>query len=395
LLAYRTARGLPRCSPDTGAYCKARARLPEELLQELTRSTGRQLHEQAAAAWLCNGRRVKVVDGTGISMPDTEKNQKAYPKSKKAPPGVGFPILRLVVVFSLAVGTVLEAALGPFYGKGSGELSLFRRLLAELQLNDILLADRLYATYWNVAYAVMGGFDVVLRHRAGRQVVWSRGRGRCSNDGWVSWRKPPRPDWMGVQEYARIPESLHLRAVRFDVRQRGFRTRRVVLITTLTDTDAFSSADLADLYRRRWQAELYLRSIKQSLQMDVLRGRSPDTVRKELWMHLLVYNLVRQVMAQAARVEAVRPDEISFTGALQSMNAFLPEMRAARTAEQAEVLWEVLLWAVGCHRVGDRPDRYEPRKVKRRKKKFPHLRVPRTEARRRLRQRPKRAGKKR
>src|ERR1700722_10155575 len=151
LLAYRTARGLPLCSPDNGAYCKARARLPEDLLKDLTRHTGRQLDSQAPTAWLWKGRPVKVVDGTGSSMPDTNANQKAYPKSKKLPPGVGFPVLRLVVVFSLTVGAVLEAAMGRFQGKGSGELSLFRPLLEQLQPGDVLLGDRLYGTYWNVA----------------------------------------------------------------------------------------------------------------------------------------------------------------------------------------------------------------------------------------------------
>lgn len=394
LLAFRTARGLSPCSPDTGAYCKARGRLPEDLLKDLTRHTGRQLDAQAPAAWLWKGRPVKVVDGTGASMPDTPQNQEAYPKSKKLPAGVGFPVLRLVVVFSLTVGAVLEAAIGRFQGKGTGELSLFRPLLDQFQRGDVLLGDRLYGTYWNVAYAVAHGIDVVARQHAGRAAVWFRGRGHRTDNRRVWWSKPQRPAWMSEAEYAGIPQWLCLRAVRVDVRQRGFRTRRLVLITTLTDADTVSGADLADLYRRRWQAELYLRSIKQSLQMDILRGHSPEIVRKELWAHLLVYNLVRTIMGHAARMEGIRPDEISFTGALQSINAFLPEMRAVATPEQAQVLWEVLLWAVGTHRVGDRPDRYEPRAVKRRPKKFPKLRVPRDEARRRLLRGAKRVGKK-
>jgi hypothetical protein len=183
--------------------------------------------------------------------------------------------------------------------------------------------------------------------------------------------------------------------VRVLVRQPGFRTRRLVLVTTLTDAAAVTGADLADLYRRRWQAELYLRSLKQGLQMDILRGQSPEMVRKEIWAHLLVYNLVRLVMIQAAVAAGVRADEVSFTAALQTVNAFLPEMRALQTAEDAQVLWEVLLWAVGEHRVGNRPDRYEPRAVKRRPKNYPRLCEPRAAARRRLRTRANRAGKKR
>jgi DDE family transposase len=393
LLAFRSSHGLRPCSPDTGGYCKARGRLPEKLLRELTRDTGRRVAEQAPPAWLWKGRHVKVVDGTGLSMPDTAANQKAYPKSQKLPAGVGFPLLRLVVVFNLAVGTVLEAALGRRSGKGSGEQSLLRSLWQQLQSGDVLLGDRLYGDFFTLARARAGRIDVVTRPAAGREPIRFQGRG--GDDVRVCWIKPPRPDWMGQRAYDRLPRYLYLRAVRVLVRQPGFRTKRLVLVTTLTDAAAVTGADLADLYRRRWQAELYLRALKQSLQMDILRGKSPAMVRKEVWAHLLVYNLVRCVMAHAAAAAGVRADELSFTGAVQTCNAFLPQMRAVSTAEDAQVLWEVLLWAVGRHRVGQRPDRYEPRAVKRRPKKFPRLSQPRAAAQRRLRRRAKRATRKR
>jgi hypothetical protein len=395
LLAHRTARGLGPCSPDTGAYCKARGRLPEELLRELTRSTGQQLHHKAPSAWLWKGRPVKVADGTGLSLQDTPKNQKAYPKSKKLAPGVGFPLVRLVVVFSLTVGAVLEAAIGPFHGKGNGELSLWRKLADTLQGGDVLLGDRLYPTFWTVAGALARGADVVMRMHAGRAAVWFRGRGHRTDNRRIWWQKPQRPEWMSRKEYDSIPQWLRLRAVRVDVRQAGFRTQRVVLVTTLTNAEAITGTDLADLYRRRWQAELYLRSLKETLQMDILRSKSPEMVRKEIWVHLLVYNLVRTLMAQAAALAQIRPDQISFTGALQSINAFLPEMRAVRTEEDVKVLWEVLMWAIGEHRVGDRPDRYEPRQVKRRAKNYKRLSEPRKAAQERLRKGVKRVGKKR
>jgi len=395
LLAYRTAQGLRPCSADTGAYCRARGRLPEELLVELTRTTGGRVVEQAPAEWLWKGRRVKVVDGTGLSMPDTPENQRAYPKSAKLPPGVGFPLVRLVVVFSLAVGTVLDAALGRFQGKSSGELSLFRSLEGVLERGDVLLADRLFATFWEVARALAAGVDVVMRMHAGRTPVWFRGRGHTKGNRRVWWRKPPRPEWMTAAEYEAIPEWLCLRAVRVDVRRRGFRTRQLVLVTTLTDATVVAGTDLADLYRRRWQAELHPRSLKETLQMDILRGQTPALVRKEVWAHLLVYNIVRTVMAQAALLAEVRPDAVSFAGALQTLNAFLPHLRSARTDEEAARLWGVLLGAIGSHRVGDRPNRYEPRAVKRRPKKYPRLKEPRAAARRRLAQGAKRVGKKR
>jgi hypothetical protein len=395
LLAWRTAAGLPPCSADNGAYCKARGRLPEPALRDLTRQTGRQVMDQADPSWLWRGRRVKVADGTGLSMPDTPENQAEYPQPKKVAAGLGFPLLRLVVVFSLAVGTVLDAALGQFQGKGSGELSLFRSIDDVLEPGDVLLADRLYSDFWDVARAQARGVDVVMRMHAGRAKVWFRGRGHSTANRRVWWRKPPRPSWMTEEEYQALPGWLRLRAVRVDVRQRGFRTKRLVLVTTLLDAAAVTLEDLADLYRRRWQAELNLRSLKTTLQMDILRGKTPEMVRKEVWAHLLVYNVVRMLMAQAARAAGVRPDEVSFAGALQTVNAFLPNLRTARTAEEAARLCAVLLAAIAQHRVGNRPDRYEPRAVKRRPKNFPKLKEPRADARRRLLKGAKRAGKKR
>lgn len=395
LLAWRTAQGLPPCSPDTGGYCKARQRLPEDMLQQLTRQTGAQLHQKAAIGWQWKGRAVKLVDGTGVSMPDTPKNQKAYPKCDKLPAGVGFPLLRLVVVFSLSVGAVLEAALGPFYGEGHGELSLWRQLAGTLQRGDVLLADRLYSTFWNMAQAIACGADAVMRLHAGRAPVWFKGRGHRKDNRRICWKKPQRPSWMKEADYERIPTWISLRALRVDVRIPGFRTKRLVLVTTLLDAEAFAGADLADLYRRRWQAELHLRSLKMTLQMDILRCKTPDMIRKEVWAHLLVYNLVRTVMAEAATLAQLRPDEISFTGAWQTVNAFLPQMRTLTTSEDTQALWEVLLWAVGEHHVGDRPNRYEPRKVKRRRKNYKTLNEPRKQAREKLRRGEKRAGKKR
>jgi hypothetical protein len=390
LIAYRTARGLKPCSPDTGAYCKARKRLPEKLLKELTRRTGRQLLEQAPNAWQWKGRPVKIVDGTGLSMPDTARNAKAYPKHKPFRPGVSFPVMRLVVVFSLTVGTVLEAAFGPLKGKGTGELSLFRQLQDQFKPGDVLLADRLYGSYWIMAWALANGIDVVTREPGSREKISFSGY-RADNRR-VCWVKPDRPRWMSRRTYRSLPSLLVFRAVRVQVRRSAFRTRCFALITTLTDAKAITGSDLADLYRRRWQAELNLRSLKQTLQMDILRGLSPTIVDKEVWAHLLIYNVIRTVMAQAARAQSLRPEDLSFTGALQTINSFLPEMRAVSMATDAQVLWEVLLWAVGEHRVGNRPGRYEPRAVKRHAKPFPPLRIPRSEARRTRWQRVKQGG---
>ncbi len=385
LLAWRTAQGLPLCSPENSAYCKARGRLPAALLARLACDHGRQVLDDAEHAWLWKGRRVKVVDGTTVSMPDTKANQKAYPQSKRQKPGLGFPLLRLVVVFSLAVGTALDAAFGRYQGKGTGESSLFRTLAHLLESDDVLLADRYYCTYWEMATARVCGADVVARLHAGRRAINFRvGQRLGRGDRLLTWHKPSRPDWLSPQEYQEVPDELRLRAVRVRVRQRGFRVKELVVITTILDPAAASAEEIALLYRARWQAELNLRSLKVTLQMEILRGRTPEMVRKELWGHLLAYNIVRGLMAQAARGAGLLPQEVSFKGALQTFNAFWPLLKVAPTQAEALRLWLVMIWAMGRHEVGDRPDRYEPRKVKRRPKNFDRLTEPRAQAKKRL-----------
>jgi Transposase DDE domain len=383
LLAWRTAQGLPPCSPENDAYCKARARLPEGVLHHLTQVTGRQPLDRARGGWLWKGRSVKIVDGTCVSMPDTPANQKEYPQPPQQKPGCGFPLLRLVVVFSLAVGTVLDAAFGRYQGQGTGEPSLFRTLEDVLVEGDVLLADRGYCSYWEIARARARGVEVVLRLNAS----WAKDRDSCrrlkSGDRRMRLKKPRRPSWMSAAEYAAVADELWVRVVRVRVRQRGFRTEELWVATTLSEAVA-SREEIADLYRARWQAELDLRALKQTLQLDILRGKSPAMVRKEVWGHLLVYNVIRGLMARAAAAAAGRPRELSFTGAWQTFESFLPHWRVARTAEEALRLVAVLLWAIGQHRVGNRPDRYEPRKVKRRRKQHPWLNEPRPQAKARL-----------
>ena len=384
LLAWLAARGRPLCSPRTGAYCKARARLPEALLAALARDAGRRVLDAAQGAWLWQGRVVKVVDGTGLSLPDTPANQAAYPQPPLQEPGCGFPILRLVVLFSLAVGTALDAAFAPWRGKGTGELSLFHTLWDQLRRGDVLLADRYYCTYREVCAALARGADVVLRLHASRKVDFRRGRRLGPGDKRVWWFKRRRPEGMSLAEYRGLPDCLCLRAVRVRVRKRGFRVDELVVVTTMLDPRLASAEEIAGLYRARWQAELNLRSLKTTLRMDILRGQSPGVVRLELWGHLLAYNLVRGLMAQAARASGLLPREVSFAGALQTFNAFRPLLEGAGGEAEALRLWLAMVGAMGRHKVGDRPGRYEPRKVKRRPKEYGRLTEPRAQAKKRL-----------
>jgi hypothetical protein len=384
LNAWRVSIGLAPCSADTAAYCQARLRFPEDVLHELVRQTGRRPAASLASEWLWKGRHVKVVDGTCLSMPDTPANQKEYPQQAELAPGVGFPLLRMVTIFSLADGTVLDAAMARYQGKKTGEVSLFRTIDSVVEQGDVLVADRLYGNFWEVARLQQRDVDVVMRMHAGRAAVRFRGRGHSKRNRKVWWKKPQRPQWMREEEYETYPQWIRLRAVRVDLRRRGLRTKQLTLVTTLTNPTETSFAELAELYRRRWQVELDLRSLKVTMQMDILRGKSPAMVRKEIWAHLLAYNLVRAVMAEAAAHEGVAPEKLSFAGALQTLNAFLPYLMTARTPEDRARLSAAMLTAVATHHVGDRPNRYEPRAVRRRPKKYRRLKEPRRLARSRM-----------
>ena len=374
LVAWRLAQGLSPCSADTGAYCTARGDLPEVALHALTRDTGRQIEDESPDTWRWHGRNVRVVDGSTITMPDTEENQAAYPQARTQKPGCGFPIARILVIFSLSVGTVLEAAIGRYKGKQTGETSLFRGLYDVLSEGDVVLADRYFSGWCDIALPMQHGFDVVIRKNALRRTDFRSGKHLGKDDHVVSWRKSPRPDWMSRAEYAALPDELTLREVRIRVVQKGFRTRSLVVVTTLLDAEEYPPEEIALLYRRRWQAELYLRSLKIVLQMDHLRCKTPERVRNEFWTHLLGYNLIRGVMAAAALSSGCPPWEISFKGTLQTLSHFLPILLSGISSE----LWcNALLTAVATHVVGNRPDRFEPRLIKHRPKLYGYLRKPR------------------
>lgn len=384
LLAERAAAGHGPISAHTGAYSQARTRLPEGVLQRLARRTGAALLGQAPVAWLWKGRDVKVVDGTTLSMPDTPANQAVYPQPPQERPGLGFPPARLVVVFSLAVGTVLDAALGPYTGKETGETALFRTLHDRLSPGDLVLSDRYFCSYFEIALLQQQDIDVVMRLHQRRPVDFRRGRHLGTDDHVVVWQKPKRPDWLDEETYQQLPDTLEVRQVRLRVEQEGSHTKTIVVVTTLTTPSAARRRDLTDLYRMRWHAELDLRSLKQTMQMSILRGQTPAMVHKEIWAHFLAYNLIRTVMAQAAQQHQVLPRQLSFKGALQTLLAFAPHVLVARRSEWP-ALAERIRAAIVQHRVADRPDRYEPRARKRRYDNYQHLPRTRAEAKARLR----------
>jgi Transposase DDE domain len=383
LIAHRSAQGKPTCSSNTGAYADARGRLPGEIVAALTRHTGAELMKQAPAGWCWRGHHVKVIDGSTASMPDTEANQKEYPQMSAQKPGLGFPILRFVAIFSLSVGTVLDVAFCPYTGKKTSELALFRSLHDTINAGDVALADRHFCSFFEVADLQQRGANAVVRMHQKRKVDFRRGVQLGKYDHLVIWKKPVAcPNWMDAETYQQFPDELAMREVRIRVPCKGrkVRTRIITIATTLCDHEKYSKADLAALYRRRWQAELNLRSLKTVLQMDVLRCKTPAMVHKEIWAHLLAYNLVRKVMAQAADEFGVEPWTISFKATLQTLRAFALPLVTCTRARLPGMIEELLL-AIARHSVGNRPDRVEPRAVKRRPKSYKLLTKPRDKAR--------------
>lgn len=374
LVAHRVSRGQKACSAATGAYCTARDKLPEDFCHRLMTEAGQRVSAAAPQAWRWRGHRVRIADGTTTTMADTPANQREYPQPRSQQPGCGFPILRLVVLLCLATGTVLDAAWGQYRGKRTGETSLFRTLSHHLDPGDVLLVDRYFAGWFDIALLERDGVEVVVRQHASRRVDFRTGTRLGPNDHLIVLPKPARPEWMSVEEYEALPDDLILREVRVVVRQRGFRTRQVIVLTTLTHHELYPCEALAQLYRQRWQAELNLRSLKTVMQMDHLRCKEPRRVRNELRMHLLGYNLLRGVMAEAAAAAGVEPWQVSFKGTLQTINQFLPTLRGA---DDLAAWCIALLASVASHAVGNRPGRFDPRRRKRRPKNYPLLTKPR------------------
>jgi hypothetical protein len=368
--AQRCAEGLGVQSVRTGAYCKARERLPMAMVTGLAHTVGALVNARAKPAWRWRGRNVKLVDGTGISMPDTPENQGSYPQPSSQAEGAGFPLARMVGVICLATGAVIDAAIGPHAGKGSGELGLLRTLGTAFSPGDVMLADAFYCNYFLIATMIAVGVDVLFEQNGARHTDFRCGTSLGARDHLVHWKKSKtRPEWMTAQQYADFPEQITVREVQVDGQ---------VLITTLVNRKV-PKGELDRLYGRRWHVELDLRNIKTTLGMEVLRCLTPRMVEKELWVHLLAYNLIRLLMAQAALDADVDPRQLSFKHTVQLWT----QWQAHRVALRADpdTFFRLLAQPV----VGKRPGCIEPRARKRRPKPYQWLNMPRAEARERVR----------
>jgi len=370
-------------SPDTGAYCRVRAKVPEAVIRRLAYTVGDGLESRVPTDWLWLGRHVKMADGTTLLTPDTDPNREVWPQARTQKPGLGFPILRIVALLSLATAALCGLAIGPYKGKETGEPALLRELLERFQRGDVFLGDCAYASYFMLALLLARGVDVVTRQHQCRRTDFRRGERLGDGDHVVVWERPQRPEWMDEETYATIPHTLPVRELKVRVGVRGFRVRELVVVTTLTDAERYPREEIAKLYRLRWHVELDLRNVKTSLRLDDLRGKKPETIRREIWMHWLAYNLTRKVMAQAAVLHEKLPRELSFAAALAAISgawALASVADAATLSLHARTQHLGITWSL----VGHRPDRVEPRAIKRRPKAHKLLNRPREEARAKL-----------
>ena len=362
-------------SSDTGAYSKARSRLSEKVLKRLFMKSASGIEDQVTESVLWCGLRVRAMDGTSVIMSDTAENQEVYPQHSNQREGCGFPIAKLVVMFSLCTGAVLDLMIAPF---NTSELVLARKLYKHLQSGDVTLADSAFGSFADMALVQRAGADAVFRKQHARKTDFRRGKKLGIADHIVTWRKPKQLQSMSPDAFAELPETLKVREVHFPVYQKGFRPKEIILVTTLLDPKRFPRMKLAQLYQLRWQAtEVNLKHIKTTLKMEMLLGKTPKMVRKEIWVHLMAYNLLRTLMWKAAGQFKVSPLRISLQGCRQHLNSFVAALVGA-TVNARKRLYHQLLNVITEKLVPLRPNRVEPRVKKRRPKNYPRMRQSRS-----------------
>jgi hypothetical protein len=371
-------------SADPSAYVQARHRLPLKIFQEAVRQVGRRLRDEVASTITWGGRRVWLVDGTTASMPDTPDLQAAFGQPGRQAPGCGFPVAKIVTLVCWASGAVLEAAIGPLR---MSELHLWRALWPRLSPGEIVLGDRFYGSFYDLVGVMRQGCDAVFRLHQRRPADFRRGRRLGHQDRLVMWRRPTssaRPRGLARTEWEALPETLTVRLVRFAVDVPGFRSRTITVATTLLDAAAYPAEAIAALYRDRWLIELRFRDLKTTMGMDVLRGRTSDVVRKEIYVHLLAYNLIRGLMVQAAARHGGPLHRLSFAGTVGRLNALAPYLWLYEGTPRVHEFYDLLLRWIARDPVPHRPNRLEPRAVKRRPKEYDRLNRPRDQMRQAL-----------
>lgn len=370
--------GVAAPSPDTGAFCRARAKLPVAALRELSGEVAAELEQSIDAEHLWKGLHAKLVDGFTFTMPATDKNLAEYPHPKTQKAGVGLPIARCVAIVSLSTACVMDLAIGPYSGKETGESALLRSLLSAFSPSDIAVMDRYYCSFVMIALLLSRGTHTCARRHHLRHFDFRRGRRLGRYDHVISWTRPTRPKWMDKEVYSQIPERLQLREIRYNVVEPGKRTKVVDVITTLIDPQEYTKDDIAQLYGFRWNSELDIRSIKVTLNLGHVRCKSPDAVRRELWTTLLAYNLIRTTAAGIAVSHGMSPRQISFTATCQYILASWMLMSGRLIDERLMDRYLMAIYRqIAASEVAQRPGRLEPRVVRRRPKPYKFMQKPR------------------
>jgi hypothetical protein len=373
---WLSAAGVKPPSSDTGAYSKARKRLPEKLVQQLVPIVAEALEKEVPLEQKWCGRRVRVLDGTTVLMNDTAANQAEYPQHSNQKPGCGFPIAKMVVLFSLLTGAVVFAGIDSL---ATSEIVMSRLLYANLLPDDVILADRAYGNYLDLVLVKQQGADAVFRKNHWRKTDFRRGKKLGIGDHKVVWDKPKQcPEHMMNQDFEALPSNFMVREVCLRIQRRGFRSQRIIVVTTLLDAQRYTVQKLTLLYGLRWAgAEVNLRYLKTTLKMEMLTAKTPAMVRKEIWTHLLAYTLLRTIMWQAVSSSEHTAFQVSFQSTRQLFNQFLTLL--ATTGKRQQQQWhQLLLEQVATNLLMIRPDRCEPRVLKRRPKPYPRMQEPRS-----------------
>ena len=387
VVSFCQQQGLDAPTEDTGDYCRARAKLAVTALRDLSCEVSDELEQAAKPIWLWKGKyHAKLVDGFTFTMPDTPKNQQAYPQMKAQKPGVGLPIARAAAILSLATACVIDVAIAPYKGKETGESALLRSMMSSLDSGDIAVMDRYYCSFMMIALLLSQGVQTCARKHHLRHCDFRRGKRLGKYDHGIVWMRPQRPKWMDEETYATIPETLELREIRFHIIVPGRRTRSIDVITTLTDGEEYTKEDIATLYGFRWNSELDIRSIKSNLNLSHVRCKSPEMVKRELWTTILAYNLIRTTASSAAMLHNKQPRQISFTSTCQYVLASWMQLsnRSVSRNDIDAYLRLMLEQIAGCG-VANRPGRLEPRVLKRRRHGYKLMMKPRGTLRRELR----------
>jgi len=378
LQAWQAAQGLPVANSSTSAYCQARERLDIDNLRDMHAHVATEVQRRTTTSQVTFGRPVKIIDGTGLSMPDTDANQKEWPQTKAQKPGCGFPQAKLVGMFSLENGALLHWAEG---NKHDSEQTLFRKLWEHFECNDIFVGDTAFGYYAAIASLQQRGVDSVTPIHQARKLDWRQGKKLGRRDRLVTWQKPtyPKPGWTKT-EWQKLPDTLTVRIVEIPVHQKGFRVQKYVLTTTLFDPKEWPVERLGELYFRRWSVELFFRDIKTTMGMDILRSKTPAMVRKEIIMHAIAYNCIRGVMQHVAIQYDISIERISFKGTSDTLRqwAHAFNIHAGKPRKQAQML-DALLAIIAEDALPYRPGRSEPRVKKRRPKPYQSMTKPRHE----------------